>query len=163
MNDPLNKVVRGARLVELWEKVKSLMAADYLKKSDAAKVATSGDYNDLTNKPTIPSALKNPYPLTINGVEYDGSEAKTVTLQAGDGGTTIPGEDGGYYTPSVDSAGNLTWTASKEDMPSVSGANIKGPAGANGKTPVRGTDYWTAADIAEIKSYVDDAILNGEW
>lgn len=38
-----------------------------------------------------------------------------------------------------------------------------GPAGKNGYSPVRGTDYWTAADIAEIKSYVDDAILNGAW
>ncbi len=33
----------------------------------------------------------------------------------------------------------------------------------NGHTPVKGVDYWTAADIAEIKSYVDDAILGGEW
>jgi hypothetical protein len=32
-----------------------------------------------------------------------------------------------------------------------------------GYTPVRGTDYWTDADKAEIKSYVDDAILNGAW
>lgn len=44
-----------------------------------------------------------------------------------------------------------------------------GPAGAAGKdgepgyTPVRGTDYWTAADIAEIKAYVDEAILGGAW
>ena len=38
-----------------------------------------------------------------------------------------------------------------------------GAAGADGYTPVRGTDYWTAADIAEIKGYVDDAILGGEW
>lgn len=35
--------------------------------------------------------------------------------------------------------------------------------GANGKTPVRGTDYWTEADKAEIKSYVDEAILGGAW
>lgn len=96
----------------------------------------------------------------------------------GGGGTGEAGEDGGYYMPSVDSAGNLTWTASKAGMPSVSGANIKGPTGAtgatgatgpagkdgaNGTTPVRGIDYWTAADIAEIKNYVDDAILNGAW
>ena len=38
-----------------------------------------------------------------------------------------------------------------------------GQPGQDGYTPVRGTDYWTAADIAEIKSYVDDAILNGAW
>lgn len=35
--------------------------------------------------------------------------------------------------------------------------------GANGKTPVRGTDYWTEADKAEIRSYVDEAILGGAW
>lgn len=39
----------------------------------------------------------------------------------------------------------------------------QGPAGADGYTPVRGTDYWTEDDIASIKSYVDDAILGGEW
>lgn len=32
-----------------------------------------------------------------------------------------------------------------------------------GHTPVRGTDYWTDADKNEIKSYVNDAILNGKW
>ena len=31
--------------------------------------------------------------------------------------------------------------------------------GADGYTPVRGVDYWTEADIASIRSYVDDAIL----
>ena len=38
-----------------------------------------------------------------------------------------------------------------------------GKDGADGYSPVRGTDYWTAADIAEIKSYVDEAILGGAW
>lgn len=38
-----------------------------------------------------------------------------------------------------------------------------GETGAAGYTPQRGTDYWTASDIAQIKSYVDDAILGGEW
>ena len=42
------------------------------------------------------------------------------------------GEDGGYYQPSVSEAGELTWTASKEGMPPVAGANIKGPAGPQG-------------------------------
>ena len=35
--------------------------------------------------------------------------------------------------------------------------------GEDGYTPVRGTDYWTDADKAEIKAYVDESILNGEW
>ncbi len=39
----------------------------------------------------------------------------------------------------------------------------KGDAGEDGYTPVRGTDYWTAEDIAAIKGYVDTAILGGAW
>lgn len=78
----------------------------------------------------------------------------------GGGGSGQDGEDGGYYVPSVDNSGNLSWTASKSGMPSVQTKKIKG---ADGKTPVRGTDYWTASDIAEIKSYVDNAILGGAW
>lgn len=41
-----------------------------------------------------------------------------------------------------------------------------GPAGEPGPagyTPKRGTDYWTSSDIAQIKSYVDSAILGGSW
>ena len=37
------------------------------------------------------------------------------------------------------------------------------PEGGEGSAPVRGTDYWTEADIAAIKGYVDDAILGGAW
>lgn len=35
--------------------------------------------------------------------------------------------------------------------------------GADGRTPVKGTDYWTESDKAEIKAYVDEAILGGAW
>lgn len=37
------------------------------------------------------------------------------------------------------------------------------PKGSDGYTPVRGEDYWTEEDKAEIKSYVEDAILGGAW
>lgn len=37
------------------------------------------------------------------------------------------------------------------------------PMPSDGITPVRGTDYWTEEDKAEIKSYVDEAILGGAW
>ena len=42
----------------------------------------------------------------------------------------------------------------------------QGPAGSDGYTPVRGTDYWTDADVEEIKSYVDKklgVIENGTY
>ena len=38
-----------------------------------------------------------------------------------------------------------------------------GSPGSPGYTPVRGTDYWTAEDIAAIKAYVDESILGGAW
>ena len=49
------------------------------------------------------------------------------------------GDDGGYYAPSVDDSGILTWEASKAGMPAVPAANIKGK---DGYTPVKGKDYF---------------------
>lgn len=33
----------------------------------------------------------------------------------------------------------------------------------NGYTPVKGIDYWTSQDVAEMQAYIDNAILGGEW
>lgn len=38
-----------------------------------------------------------------------------------------------------------------------------GPAGPAGKTPVRGTDYWTAADQQVVKDWLADLIVKKEW
>ena len=48
-----------------------------------------GALPNTTVIPTVPNALKNPYPLTINGVSYDGSEAKTVTIESTGGGASV--------------------------------------------------------------------------
>ena len=72
------------------------------------------------------------------------------------------GEDGGYYTPSVDEdTGILSWSASKVGMPAVEPVNIKGPPGT---TPVKGTDYWTEADKQSMVNDVIAAlpVYNGE-
>lgn len=37
----------------------------------------------------------------------------------------------------------------------------QGPAGKNGTTPVKGVDYWTASDIEEIHTYIDNKIAEG--
>lgn len=69
----------------------------------------------------------------------------------GGGGSGAPGEDGGYYAPNVSPDGELTWTASKPDMPSIPSANIKGPAGADGKDGAPGADggYYTPSVDSE--------------
>lgn len=55
---------------------------------------------------------------------------------AGEDGSEGPpgpaGEVGGYYTPTVDGDGNLSWTGSQDGMPSVPSANIRGPQGLPG-------------------------------
>ena len=68
------------------------------------------------------------------------------------------GEDGATFTPSVSASGTLSWTNNK-GLPNPEPVNIRGPAGADGEdgyTPVRGTDYWTADDVATIQSYIDE-------
>lgn len=66
---------------------------------------------------------------------------KGDTGDQGPKGDTGPaGEDGGYYSPFVDSSGNLNWTPSKSGMPSVDGANIRGPAGPSGADGEQGPE-----------------------
>lgn len=51
-----------------------------------------------------------------------------------------------------------------EQLAALKGEDGKdGINGTDGKTPVRGVDYWTDSDVNSIKSYVDNAILGGEW
>lgn len=55
-------------------------------KPSFATVATSGNYNDLSNKPTIPTKLPTPEVLTFTGAvtgTWDGSAAKTVNIPSG--------------------------------------------------------------------------------
>ena len=82
----------------------------------------------------------------IDSVTRDGNghvtkvNTKTVTLPAaGSGSTGADGEDGGYYTPAVSSAGVLSWTASKSDMAAVGSTDLG----------------------ALIQTYVETAILGG--
>lgn len=79
------------------------------------------------------------------------------------------GDDGGYYTPSVDDEGNLSWVASEEDMPEIEPVNIrgvKGDKGDDGITPVHigaeePTDdnvviwLWTEPDVIQSAEEVD--------
>lgn len=39
----------------------------------------------------------------------------------------------------------------------------RGPAGKDGKSPIRGQDYWTQADQDAIKQWIEDGFLNRKW
>ena len=100
----------------------------------------------------------------VKGVDYfdgadgkdgiDGKDGMSVTHSWNGTVLTVTSASG---TDSVDLKGDKGDKGEKGD-PGTPGAD-----GADGFTPVRGTDYWTESDKAEIKSYVDEAILNGSW
>ena len=108
------------------------------------RVAASGDYAvggfeaEADGANTV--ALSNAQwggPADGNGVaELRIAYVGPVPAVAGTPGPA--GEDGGYYEPSVDASGNLSWTASKTGMPAVEGANIRGPQGPAGAAGAQG-------------------------
>ncbi len=71
-------------------------------------------------------------------------------------------ETAGEHYPIVN---NGTWWLWEPESATYvdTGKLARGEQGEQGYTPQRGTDYWTEADKAEIKSYVDEAILGGAW
>ena len=91
--------------------------------------------------------------------------AKTINIgSSGDGGAT--------FIPSVSADGVISWTNDK-GLPNPKPVNIKGVKGdkgdkgeagengkdgANGYTPVKGKDYFTDSEKAEIVSSVISAV-----
>lgn len=120
---------------------------------------------------------------TVEIVTIEGGKRITITDANGSKSADImDGEDGSNGKDGV--SATHSWNGTTLTVASASGsssANLKGDkgdkgdtgakgdkgdtgaTGKDGKTPVRGTDYWTEADKAEIKSYVDEAILGGAW
>ena len=86
-----------------------------------------------------------------NSVKVDGRNSSIYLAQ-----NAIKGDDGGYYIPSIDSEGNLTWAPSETEMPAVGGTNIKGPKGDSGvwvgtETPDGDYNVWVKPDDEAIE------------
>lgn len=79
----------------------------------------------------------------------DANGRKYFDVMNGDGSGGNGGENGGYYIPAVVDA-ILSWTPSKSDMPAVPSADIKGPKGDEGYTPVKGKDYFDGEDGTSV-------------
>ena len=90
------------------------------------------------------------------GIELK-SKAGSVSVHQ----SMLKGDDGGYYTPSVDAEGNLTWTPSEEGMPPAAGANIKGEDGADGAPGKDGTPGKDGSPGKDgVTPHIGD---NGNW
>ena len=105
-----------------------------------------------------------------------GSDGQVLTKQdgkavwadppAGDGGDSSapgePGKDGGYYVPTVNEDGDLSWTPSDKGMPDVAAVNIKGPPGDKGSDAsvtaesVQKALGYTPADAQEVKQLSEE-------
>lgn len=63
-------------------------------------------------------------------------------------------EDGGWYTPSVNADGDLSWTPSKEGLPEVETVNIRGPQGIAGSVKFIIQNTLPTEDIQNDAFYV---------
>lgn len=66
--------------------------------------------------------------------------------------SVVQGADGGYYIPSVDAAGNLTWEPTKSGMETPDATNIKGPQGEPGTDGKDGKDGVDGVDAIYVGS-----------
>ena len=89
------------------------------------------------------------------GLQGEVGPAGPQGIQGEKGEPGVPGQDGKPGADGKDGA--------KGEKGDKGDAGERGEKGESGYTPIRGTDYWTPEDQAEIKGYVDEAILGGAW
>lgn len=87
-----------------------------------------------------------------------------VTLRGATGET---GADGATITAAAFDGNDILFTLDDASTVRITNGKtaVTGAPGVDGDTPVRGTDYWTAEDIAAIEAhcedYIDTEILGG--
>lgn len=124
------------------------MASEYKLSFTAAEINTR--LGEIDSKVNVSDIINS---LTTNVSNQPLSAAQGVALKA-----LIDALD----TDKLD-ASELTSAISTALAQAKASGEFNGADGEDGYSPVRGTDYWTDADKAEIKSYVDEAILGGAW
>ena len=102
-------------------------------------------------------------PFSESGVEFNTNFGETSVIHDGQSGA---GQSGATFYPDVSADGTISWTNDR-GLPNPNPVNIKGEkgdkgdkgdTGANGNTPVKGKDYFTETDKAEIVSSVIAAL-----
>lgn len=106
-------------------------------------------------------ALKDNWIDKVDGVDINSAEdinqvaRAVIELEKNGSQGGGSGENGVTFIPSVSTDGVISWTNNGE-LPNPTPVNIKG---AKGDTPVRGKDYWTAGDRAEMVDELAEEII----
>lgn len=101
--------------------------------------------NDVMDESKLPAAINEALAQAKASGEFDGANGKD-------------GSNGVSTTHS--------WNGTVLTVTSASGtssADLKGTKGDSGKTPVMGTDYFTAADKAEMVTQVKNSLTSETW
>ena len=126
----------------------------------------------------------------VSGVQSMSVSGQTLTINTKDSGVltmTFPVPKDGVSVTDIDVNANNQIVFTMSDgteiisgkIPTVKGdkgdpfkysdftpEQLESLKGADGYTPIKGTDYWTESDKAEIQSYIDTQIggaLNGSY
>ncbi len=147
--------------------------------TDIQKAAQAANAKEAAEASAAKAASYATHPPEIgengNWFLWDGEKYVDTGVPVQEGAA---GKDGGYYFPSVTQPNantmRVSFVASKSDMPTVSPVTVtlpagpagakgdKGDTGADGKTPVKGEDYYTPADKQEMVNDVLAALPNGD-
>ncbi len=148
----------------LGESILSTFHVDLLVRGLPSAGAESEDYRYVTAFLPQPDQAQAGQVLMVREVSQSG---RVLTLEAVNAKSVGIGTDGGYYEPYVrqvnDTVVSLEFTGSTQTMqPNILGFILHLPVGPAGATPVKGTDYFTDEDKAELVQAVMEALPEAE-
>lgn len=119
-------------------------------------------------KVSIPDTLPNPYAITFTGAvtgSYDGKNAVTIQIPAGATSEQVAAAVGEYMASNMVDGGYVLheWNGTVLTITTASGSSsmdLKGDPGQDGHTPVKGTDYYTEEEKADMVQQVLAALPN---